>query len=229
MSRLSFRFNIAAADPVHGGQPAAAAGHHHPAVPAVPADPPAALPQQQRPALQLVRRASSSSTSSFQLGFCVFVLSNYMKTIPSEIDEAALVDGASLWMRYWRLDPAAVPAGAGGAGHAADHLDLQRLLLGDHPDLDRQQAADHLGAGQPAGPVRDQPEHDRGGRADGGDPDAGRLRRCCRSSSSPAWPWARPRAELAYLPRCGVGSSPRASPFHDQEGVVATRAATTPS
>jgi multiple sugar transport system permease protein len=40
---------------------------------------------------------------SFQLGFCVFVLSNYMKTIPEEIYEAALVDGASLWTRYWRL------------------------------------------------------------------------------------------------------------------------------
>jgi multiple sugar transport system permease protein len=40
---------------------------------------------------------------SFQLGFSVFVLSNYMKTIPTDIDEAALVDGASLWTRYWRI------------------------------------------------------------------------------------------------------------------------------
>ena len=40
---------------------------------------------------------------SFQLGFCVFVLSNYMKTIPNEMEEAALLDGASLWTRYWRL------------------------------------------------------------------------------------------------------------------------------
>jgi multiple sugar transport system permease protein len=40
---------------------------------------------------------------SFQLGFCVFVLSNYMKTLPADIDEAALLDGASLWTRYWRL------------------------------------------------------------------------------------------------------------------------------
>src|SRR6266702_4554797 len=40
---------------------------------------------------------------SFQLGFCVFVLSNYMKTIPVDIDEAAVVDGATLWMRYWRI------------------------------------------------------------------------------------------------------------------------------
>jgi multiple sugar transport system permease protein len=40
---------------------------------------------------------------SFQLGFCVFVLSNYMKTIPADIDEAAIVDGASVWRRYWSL------------------------------------------------------------------------------------------------------------------------------
>jgi len=40
---------------------------------------------------------------AFQLGFCVFVLSNYMKTVPTEIDEAALIDGATLWTRYWRL------------------------------------------------------------------------------------------------------------------------------
>jgi multiple sugar transport system permease protein len=40
---------------------------------------------------------------TFQTGFCVFVLSNYMRTIPDEMYEAALVDGASLWSRYWRL------------------------------------------------------------------------------------------------------------------------------
>jgi multiple sugar transport system permease protein len=40
---------------------------------------------------------------SFQLGFCVFVLSNFMKSVPLEIDEAALLDGATLWTRYWRV------------------------------------------------------------------------------------------------------------------------------
>ena len=33
---------------------------------------------------------------AFQTGFCTFVLSNYMKTIPKELTEAALVDGASV-------------------------------------------------------------------------------------------------------------------------------------
>ena len=36
----------------------------------------------------------------FQLGFCIFVLSNYMRTLPKELNEAALVDGASLFRTY---------------------------------------------------------------------------------------------------------------------------------
>jgi multiple sugar transport system permease protein len=40
---------------------------------------------------------------SFQLGFCVFVLSNFMKSVPQSITEAALVDGASVWTQYWRI------------------------------------------------------------------------------------------------------------------------------
>ncbi len=37
---------------------------------------------------------------AFQLGFCTFVLSNYMKTIPNELNEAAVVDGASVWKTF---------------------------------------------------------------------------------------------------------------------------------
>jgi multiple sugar transport system permease protein len=40
---------------------------------------------------------------AFQLGFCVFVLSNYMKTIPMELNEAAQVDGATVWRQYWQI------------------------------------------------------------------------------------------------------------------------------
>src|SRR4029450_11076235 len=34
------------------------------------------------------------------VGFCTFVLSNFMKTIPHELTEAARVDGASVWRQY---------------------------------------------------------------------------------------------------------------------------------
>ncbi len=40
---------------------------------------------------------------AFQIGFCTFVLSNYMKTIPHELTEAARVDGASVWRQYWQI------------------------------------------------------------------------------------------------------------------------------
>lgn len=40
---------------------------------------------------------------AFQTGFCVFVLSNYMKTLSKELTEAALVDGAPVRMIYWSI------------------------------------------------------------------------------------------------------------------------------
>lgn len=39
----------------------------------------------------------------FQMGFCVFVLSNFMRTLPQEILEAAIVDGAGVWTQFWRI------------------------------------------------------------------------------------------------------------------------------
>jgi len=40
---------------------------------------------------------------AFQTGFCVFVLSNFMRTLPQEITEAAVVDGAGVWRQYWQI------------------------------------------------------------------------------------------------------------------------------
>jgi multiple sugar transport system permease protein len=40
---------------------------------------------------------------AFQTGFCVFVLYNYMQTIPTELTEAAVVDGAGMWRQYWQV------------------------------------------------------------------------------------------------------------------------------
>ncbi len=40
---------------------------------------------------------------AFQVGFCTFVLSNYMKTLPGELTEAAIVDGASVWRQFWQV------------------------------------------------------------------------------------------------------------------------------
>lgn len=40
---------------------------------------------------------------AFQLGFATFVLSNYMKALPKELTEAALVDGASVLRTFWQV------------------------------------------------------------------------------------------------------------------------------
>ena len=40
---------------------------------------------------------------AFQSGFCTFVLSNYMKLLPKSLNEAARVDGASVWVLYWQV------------------------------------------------------------------------------------------------------------------------------
>jgi multiple sugar transport system permease protein len=40
---------------------------------------------------------------AFQIGFCTFVLSNYMKTIPKELSEAAVVDGASVPRQFFQV------------------------------------------------------------------------------------------------------------------------------
>jgi multiple sugar transport system permease protein len=41
--------------------------------------------------------------TAFQIGFCTFVLSNYMKALPQELTEAALVDGAGVWKQYYTI------------------------------------------------------------------------------------------------------------------------------
>jgi multiple sugar transport system permease protein len=40
---------------------------------------------------------------AFQMGFCTFVMSNYMKALPHELTEAARVDGAGVWKQYWNI------------------------------------------------------------------------------------------------------------------------------
>jgi multiple sugar transport system permease protein len=40
---------------------------------------------------------------AFQTGFCTFVLANYMKTIPKTLNEAARVDGASVFRQFFGI------------------------------------------------------------------------------------------------------------------------------
>jgi len=40
---------------------------------------------------------------TFQTGFCTFVLSNYMKTLPKELVEASMIDGAGVFTIYRKV------------------------------------------------------------------------------------------------------------------------------
>jgi multiple sugar transport system permease protein len=49
--------------------------------------------------------------TAFQLGFCSFMLRNYMRTVPGEILEAARIDGCSEFRIWWRIMlPLTLPA-----------------------------------------------------------------------------------------------------------------------
>ncbi len=49
--------------------------------------------------------------TAFQLGFCTFVLRNYMRTVPGEIMEAARIDGCSEFRIFWQIMlPLTMPA-----------------------------------------------------------------------------------------------------------------------
>jgi multiple sugar transport system permease protein len=41
--------------------------------------------------------------TAFQTGFCTFVLSNYMKTLPNEIYESAQIDGAGVLRQFFQI------------------------------------------------------------------------------------------------------------------------------
>ena len=66
---------------------------------------------------------------AFQIGFCAFVLSNYMKTLPRELYEAAQVDGANVFRQYWSITLPLCRPVAGRAGGARGRVHLQRVLL----------------------------------------------------------------------------------------------------
>jgi len=91
--------------------------------------------------------------TAFQLGFCTFVLRNYMRTIPGEILEAARI-GRMRRISHLLADHAAIDrARTGRTGHAGVHLDLQRFSVGADPDPERQTQARYHRPGLAPGAV----------------------------------------------------------------------------
>jgi multiple sugar transport system permease protein len=90
---------------------------------------------------------------AFQLGFCTFVLSNYMKTIPAEIYESARVDGASVTRQFFQLTlPLCRPPLAALATLQVTWI-YNEFFWATGAAAERRQVPDHELAQQPAGPV----------------------------------------------------------------------------
>ena len=60
--------------------------------------------------------------------FFIFLMVQFFRGIPRELDEAAMIDGCGPWRIYWRIIlPLSMPAARDG-GDLLLHLDLGRLL-----------------------------------------------------------------------------------------------------
>ena len=146
VSRLSFRFNVTLLIVFLAAQPAAAAGGHPAAVPDVPARSRCPTFMSENGKMYDSIWGLIAIHVAFQTGFCAFVLSNYMKTIPQSLERRRAGRRRGGRAPVLRDHHAALPAGAGGAGDAPVHLDLQRLPVGGGADPVGRQAADHVGA-----------------------------------------------------------------------------------
>lgn len=68
--------------------------------------------------------------TAFQLGFCTFVLRNFMRTLPGEIMDAARMDGGQRVLDILAYRLAVELARHRRSRHPGVYLDLQRLYLG---------------------------------------------------------------------------------------------------
>ena len=59
--------------------------------------------------------------------FFIFLMVQFFRGIPREIDEAAIMDGCGPWRIYWRIMLPLSHAGAGDRRDLLLHLDLRRL------------------------------------------------------------------------------------------------------
>ncbi len=123
------------------------------------------------------------------LGFNTWLMKGYFDTVPFDLDESAMVDGATHLQAFRRI----AAAGAADPGrHRHPHLHRRLLGLPPRPDRPQQHRELHPGGGHDAIPTRVQPAvgHVRGSRADR----RAAIVMCSSSSSGSSWA-ASPRAE----------------------------------
>ena len=101
-ARFSFPVQPGPARAVHRREPAPPAGAAHPGLPDVPRHHGAPLDERLGTLLNSYWGLIAVNVA-FQTGFCAFVLSNYMKALPREIYESAVVDGASVTRQFFQI------------------------------------------------------------------------------------------------------------------------------
>ena len=118
---------------------------------------------------------------AFQMGFATFVLSNFMKALPTELTEAALVDGAGVWTQYRKIilplcRPALAALGVLMTTWIYNDFLWALVLMSTGS-----QTSDHGRPEQPQGRVLHRPQPARCRRHDGGDPDPDRVLRAAEA------------------------------------------------
>ena len=150
--------------------------------------------------------------TGFLLPYAILILAPYFDTIPTELEEAARIDGCT---RFRRLRAHRAAAGDAGAGRVRRHR-VHHLLARAADPADPERAA---GLHDPAGGDREpggrrprllQP--DDGDLPAGAGADGGPGRAAATSTSSRAWRRARSRAEPTATDATRTSRSTKSSP-----------------
>jgi Binding-protein-dependent transport system inner membrane component len=148
----------------------------------------------------------------FGLSLNIFIYVGYLRSIPKELEEAAVIDGASVWVTFWRvIFPLLTPINATVGDHH-DRVGLERLhaALGDAV----REGQLHVAAGPVRVPVTVHDGLQPGVRVlpDGSDAAADRLHRCAAVGHRRGHP-RRGEVATACLPLVSRAGAPSPDPL----------------
>ena len=72
---------------------------------------------------------------TFALPLAIYILTSFFREIPRDLEEAALVDGATNFQAFYKVVVPLAAPGLATAGHPDVHRGLERVPARDHPDL----------------------------------------------------------------------------------------------
>ena len=72
---------------------------------------------------------------TFALPLAIYILTSFFREIPKDLEEAALVDGATNFQAFYKVVVPLAAPGLATAGHPDVHRGVERVPAGDHADL----------------------------------------------------------------------------------------------